>query len=208
MDGKQGSSVRVRWRALELRANWWFVAGVAAGSGRRDAVISARMRGCVPKTCRRDGFLIRASVSKPVVRVTVWRVRIPSVRSFLPCSKTFPGRKRGTRMSGHATETWAAAVVSQLCPGTRAVCGVRFGASGDACGSQPEPGSWPRSRSPWRSPRPRAPRPGCVVDPAWPAAPFGHDFAFGDQGPRAMAADGQRIWVLGNQASVAGRAAC
>jgi hypothetical protein len=46
---------------------------------------------------------------------------------------------------------------------------------------------------------------GLVVDPAWPAAPFGHDFAFGDQGPRAMAADDQRIWVLGNRASVAGQ---
>ena len=42
---------------------------------------------------------------------------------------------------------------------------------------------------------------GLVVDPAWPGAPFGHDFAFGDQGPRAMAADDHRIWVLGNRAS-------
>ena len=43
---------------------------------------------------------------------------------------------------------------------------------------------------------------GLVVDPAWLGAPFGHDFAFGDQGPRAMAADDQRIWVLANRASV------
>ena len=44
---------------------------------------------------------------------------------------------------------------------------------------------------------------GLIVDPSWPVAPFGHDFAFGDQGPRAMASDDQRIWVLGNQASAA-----
>lgn len=42
---------------------------------------------------------------------------------------------------------------------------------------------------------------GLIVDPSWPAASFGHDFAFGDQGPRAMAADDARIWVLGNRAA-------
>ncbi len=44
---------------------------------------------------------------------------------------------------------------------------------------------------------------GLSADPAWLGGPFGHDFAYGDQGPRAMAADGERIWVLSNRAGSA-----